>query len=181
MCFRLRDTWCVKAFADNFVTLRNQSFDRPWRCSMMLCGQWPLVTLTMMKILVRLIATRSAQLIVRAPVERQKQRRASAFGKVWKWSPTRTCKLWKRDSVWTEDDGCLLWGPLISERLNLVKRGQQTKKDIDISSCCHNTPFTMYFVFSVDCQRIETEKFVLWTNWGVGSAWTKRTNSFPQV
>ena len=40
------------------------------------------VTLTIMRILVRLIATRRAQIKVRAPEKRQKQRRASAFGKL---------------------------------------------------------------------------------------------------
>ena len=67
---------------------------------------WFVVTLTIMKILVRLIATRRAQIKVRAPEKRQKQRRASAFGKLWKCSPARTWKLWKRDSVWTDDDRC---------------------------------------------------------------------------
>ena len=40
------------------------------------------VTLTIMKILVRLIATRREQIIVRDPQERQKQQRASGLGKL---------------------------------------------------------------------------------------------------
>ena len=56
-----------------------------------------LVTLTRMKILVRLMATRSAQIMVSAPQERLKQIRASAFGTLWKSKPISTWKLWKGD------------------------------------------------------------------------------------
>ena len=56
-----------------------------------------LVTLTRMKILVRLMATRRAQIMVSAPQERLKQIRASAFGTLWKSKPISTWKLWKGD------------------------------------------------------------------------------------
>ena len=47
-----------------------------------LCTDLGLKWVEIMKILVRLIATRRAQIKVRAPEKRQKQRRARTFGKL---------------------------------------------------------------------------------------------------